>query len=114
LAATSKAAAASAAAAEAAGRAGQALELRKAGVGYALIVKQLRYPDEATARAAVAAVLDEALADEGREAALLERLRLDGMLTGLYPKARAGDSRAIEQTLRLMERKRVLDETGGG
>jgi hypothetical protein len=71
------AAEAAVAAAAAAGRAAQALELRKAGVGYPLIVKQLGYADEPAARAAVAGVLDEALADEGRERALLERLRLD-------------------------------------
>jgi hypothetical protein len=77
-----------------------------------VIVERLGFEDEAAARAAVGAVLDDALADEGREAEVLERLRLDGMLTGLYPKARAGDSRAIEQTLRIMERKRVLADGG--
>jgi hypothetical protein len=100
-------------AAEAAGRAAQALELRKAGVPYALIAERLGYASEDAARGAVVPLLAEAITDESREAAALERLRLDGMLTGLWSKARGGDSRAIEQSLRIMERKRLLALSGG-
>jgi len=99
-------------AADAAGKASQALELRKAGVGYAAIAERLGYPSEDAARAVVVPLLAEAIADEEREAAALERLRLDGMLVGLYAKARAGDARAVEKSLQIMERKRLLALSG--
>ena len=95
-----------------AGKASQALELRKAGVGYAAIAERLGYAGEDEARAAVVPLLAEAIADEDREAAALERLRLDGMLVGLYAKARAGDARAVEKSLQIMERKRLLALSG--
>lgn len=96
-----------------AGRAAQAFELRKAGAGYAVIAERLGYAGEDEARDAVRPLLAEAIADDDREAAALERLRLDGMLTGLYSKARTGDPRAVELTLRLEERKRLLALSGG-
>lgn len=105
--------------AEEAGRAAQALELRKGGVGYAVIAERLGYGSEDAARSAVLPLLAEAVSDRNREAAGLEMLRLDGMLTGLYSKARAGDARAVEQSLRILERQRLLAaslgaETDGG
>lgn len=89
-------------------RTARALELRKAGVPYAVIADQLGYASEDAARAEVVPLLAEAVADDTREAVALERLRLDGMLTGLYPKARAGDQAAIRSSLQIMERKRLL------
>jgi hypothetical protein len=91
---------------------GQALELRKAGASYTVIAKQLQFESEDAAREAVTSALADALADEGRERQLLERLRIDSMLMGLWPKARAGDIRAVQETVGLMERKRLLEETG--
>lgn len=96
-----------------AGKAAQALELRKAGVSYAVIAERVGYGSDEAARAAVLPLLAEAVADESREAVALEQLRLDGMLVGLYAKARAGDTRSIEQSLRIMERKRLLALSGG-
>lgn len=92
-------------------RASQALEFRKAGVAYSVIAERLGYGSEDAARAAVGAELADHLADDGREATVLEVLQLDGMITGLYAKARGGDIRAIDTTLRLMERRRLLMES---
>lgn len=98
---------------DAAGRALQAFELRKAGVGYSTIAERLGYGSEDDARAAVLPLLAEAVADQSRESVALERLRIDGMLAGLWAKARAGDARAVEQSLKLLERQRLLALSGG-
>lgn len=93
---------------------GAALLARKAGASYALIRQQLGFDSEEEARLAVAGAMADALADNAREAETLERLRLDDMLMGLWPKARAGDIRAVQETVSLMERKRLLDLDEGG
>lgn len=90
------------------GKAAQAFELRKAGVAYVTIAERLGFADAEAVRAVVAPLLEAALEDDRRESAGLELLRVDGMLTGLYAKARAGDVRSADLSLRLAERKRLL------
>lgn len=96
-----------------AGRALQAFELRKAGVGYSTIAERLGFASEDEARAVVLPLLAEAVTDQSREAVALERLRVDGMLAGLWAKARAGDARAVELSMKLLERQRLLALSGG-
>jgi hypothetical protein len=89
-------------------RRARALELHLAGATYDAIAAAVGYASRSGAHKAV----QEALDDIGRygpdENATTELVRLDAMLTGLWPKARRGDVQAIDRVLKIGERRAAL------
>lgn len=82
----------------------KALEYRKAGMTYADIARQLGYSSPATASRAVKSALAFLVSEPAQELVMIELARLNHMLLTLWPKVSAGDERAIETSLRIMER----------
>jgi hypothetical protein len=88
----------------------QALELRRAGLGYEAIGAQLGIGKSqahrlvqrglAECRAQVTANADELRSEE--------LSRLDGMLQGLWPRARKGEAAAVDRVLKIGERRAKL------
>lgn len=94
----------------------KALELRKSGLSYEQIAKALSplYPGISGAKSAFN-IIDKALsrlADETEQSAQvlrqLEIQRLDVMLVGLWPEARAGKGWAVDRCLAIMDRRSRL------
>lgn len=88
----------------------EALELRRAGLGYTAIAARLGLGKSQAHRLVVAA-LDEARAQVCANADDLraeEVSRLDAMLTGLWPAARKGAVSAVDRVLRIQERRAKL------
>lgn len=86
----------------------QALELRKAGVSYAVIAEKVGYSGPSGAFRAVDSALKRTLQDPADEVRRLEIERLDAMLLGVWPRARSGDDEAIATVLRIMTRRAKL------
>lgn len=88
----------------------RALELRRAGKGYAEIAASLGI-GKSQAHRLVRAGLADAAAQIDAEASELkaeEISRLDAMLTGLWPDARRGQQGAVDRVLKIMERRAKL------
>lgn len=88
----------------------EALELRRAGLGYTAIGARMGLGKSQAHRLVVAA-LDEARAQVSANADDLraeEVSRLDAMLTGLWPAARKGAVSAIDRVVKIMERRARL------
>jgi hypothetical protein len=88
----------------------QALELRRAGLGYEAIGAQLGLKKSQTHRLVQAGLAEcraqvTANADELRSE---ELSRLDGMLQGLWPRARKGEAAAVDRVLKIGERRAKL------
>ena len=86
----------------------QALELRKAGASYEAIAERLGYADRSGAYRAVKAALTLTLREPAEELRSLEAERLDGMLLPLWRRVQAGDEKAIDRALHIMERRARL------
>jgi len=86
----------------------QALELRKAGVTYEVIATQLGYANASGARKAVVSALKATLREPAAELRELELARLDAMLLPLWRPVQAGDEKAVDRALRIMERRARL------
>lgn len=86
----------------------QALELRKAGVGYAKIAESLGYGGPSGAYNAIRSALKRTLQEPADELRSLEVERLDALLLGLWTKAKGGDTWAVDRVLRIMERRAAL------
>ena len=86
----------------------QALELRKAGVTYEVIAGQLGYATASGARKAVVSALKATLREPAAELRELELARLDAMLLPLWRPVQAGDEKAVDRALRIMERRARL------
>lgn len=86
----------------------QALELRKAGVGYQAIADRLGYKDHSGAYRAVKTALRKTLQEPADELRAVEVERLDAMLLGLWTKAKAGDLLAVDRVLKIMDRRADL------
>jgi hypothetical protein len=86
----------------------QALELRKAGVTYEVIAGQLGYANASGARKAVVSALKATLREPAAELRELELARLDAMLLPLWRPVQAGDEKAVDRALRIMERRARL------
>jgi hypothetical protein len=88
----------------------QALELRRAGLGYEAIGAQLGLKKSQAHRLVQAGLAEcraqvNANADELRSE---ELSRLDGMLQGLWPRARKGEAAAVDRVLKIGERRAKL------
>jgi DNA-binding transcriptional MerR regulator len=86
----------------------QALELRKAGLDYESIAKQLGYAHFQSAYKAVQTALTRTLQEPADEVRQLEVKRLDAILVSLWPAVHKGDVQSIAQALKVMERRARL------
>lgn len=86
----------------------QALELRKAGMGYEAIARQVGYASHSGAIKAVQTAMQRTIQEPADELRALEVARLDDMLAGLWVDARRGAVGKIDRVLRIMERRATL------
>jgi len=89
-------------------RQGRALELRKAGIGYATIARQLGYAGPSGAYKAIMTALHAVTREPARELVDLEVARLDDLLLGLWGNARKGNVAAVDRVLKIMQRRADL------
>lgn len=98
-------------------RESELLDLARAGVSLDVIAQRVGYRDAESAREALAEALrrSSALATDD-VAVLLEWDRLDRLHVAVWPKAMKGDVQAVEQALRIGDRRRQIKATlvGGG
>lgn len=89
-------------------RDGQVLELRRAGLGFDAIAKQLKFRDATSAHVAYERALAETMPPPIDERRHLELERLERLQTPLWPKAMKGDLAAVAELARLtQERMRI-------
>lgn len=82
----------------------QALELRKGGASYPAIAQALGYGDPSGARKAVEAAMKQVTQEPAVELKTLNIERLNHMLLTLWPKVQQGDERAIDTSLRVLDK----------
>jgi hypothetical protein len=86
----------------------RALELRKAGYGFAAIADQLDYASPSGAHKAVMTALKETLKEPADELRTLELERLDQAWKAIYPSIVKGNFGAIDRGVKLMQRRAEL------
>lgn len=86
----------------------QALELRKAGVGYDAIAAKLGYAGRSGAYKAVAKLLTSVEREAATELLEIELQRLDDMLRAVWGNARAGRVAHVDRVLKIIERRAKL------
>ena len=89
----------------------QALEYRKAGMGFEQIAGHLGYRDASGAYRAVRRALKATIQQSAEEVRDLEVARLDAMLLALWPRAanpKGPDLLAIDRALKIMARRAAL------
>ena len=88
----------------------QALELRRAGLGYEAIGAKLGIGKTHSHRLVVAALAEarDQVASNADELRSEEVSRLDAMLTGLWPSARNGAAASVDRVIKIMERRAKL------
>lgn len=82
----------------------KALELRKGGASYQAIADAVGYADASGARKAVMTAFSEINQEPAQELKTLQIERLNHMLLTLWPKVQSGDERAIDTSLRVMDK----------
>jgi uncharacterized membrane protein YccC len=87
----------------------QALELRKAGVGFVKIAEMLGYKGPSGAYEAVHSALRRTLQQPADDLRRLENERLDVVLQAIAVRVKAGDYKAIDRWLRACESRRKLE-----
>ena len=84
------------------------LELRRAGLTWQNIAKEVGYADPTGAYAAYKRAVKRVLQEPADEVRQQELDRLDRLQVAVWPRAMKGDDRAINTILRLMERRAKL------
>jgi hypothetical protein len=92
----------------AAQRQAEALKLRTKAVPFEEIARRLGYRSVSGAHKAVMSGLQKTLREPAEELRTMEAERLDRMLEGLWEKAVAGDTWAVDRVLNIMERRARL------
>ena len=92
----------------AAERQARAIELRKAGLGYAAIARQLGYGGPSGAYGAIMTALRALTREPAQELRELELARLDDLLLGLWTDARRGSVAKVDRVLKIMARRAAL------
>jgi transcriptional regulator len=87
----------------------QALKLRKQGVSYADIAKQVGYKSGSGAHAAVSKALKKTLQEPADDLRKIENERLDAMLSALWTKIEAGNPQAVIAGIKISERRAKLN-----
>ena len=85
-----------------------ALELRKRGLSYRQIAAQTGYKSAQAAHKAVMTALQRTTQEPADEVRKLELERLDALLFGVWEAAINGDDKAVNNALRIMERRAKL------
>lgn len=86
----------------------EALRLRKTGMLYGDIAKQMGMGNRSVAYKAVMRCIDVLITEtkeEAREIVELELLRLDDLLTTCWEEAKEGNMQAVDRVLKIMERR---------
>jgi hypothetical protein len=86
----------------------RALELRKAGMGYAEIAKQLGLSSPGNAYRIVKNALKATYREPADDVRKLELERLDRLTMALWKRAQNGEAEAIDRVLKLMDRRAKL------
>ena len=88
----------------------QALELRLGGLTYTAIGQKMGFSVAKAHRLVTGALnrLNEKVAETAEQVRRMELERLDVMAKGLWPDAQAGDRKAVEGILKIMERRAKL------
>jgi hypothetical protein len=86
----------------------RALELRRAGLGYWEIARQLGYRGAAGAYVSVQAALRKLCAPPAEELRQLELERLDRLQLTYWPRALAGEAEACDRVLKIMQQRARL------
>jgi hypothetical protein len=86
----------------------QALELRRAGVTYEVIARQLGYADRTGAYRAVRTALAQNIKEPADDVRALELERLDALLRGVWVPATQGNVQALDRVLKIMDRRAAL------
>jgi hypothetical protein len=86
----------------------QALELRKAGVGFEVIAQRLGYRSASGAYYAVMAALKRTQQEPADEVRVLALQRLDRLLFAVWQKALSGDLECIDRALKIEARRAKL------
>lgn len=84
------------------------LELRKAGATFQQCAEQVGYSNAQSAHRAYKAAMDEVIVEAHGDHKSLQIERLNHMLVRLWPKVNGGDERAMETSLRIMDRLDAL------
>lgn len=82
----------------------RALEMRKAGATYHAIAQAVGYGDASAARKAIERAIADVIQEPAQEVRTIQIERLNHMLLTLWPKVQAGDERAIDTALRVMDK----------
>lgn len=82
----------------------KAVELRKAGATYDSIAQMVGYSDASGARKAVERAMKQMIQEPALEVKTIQIERCNHMLMTLWPKVQQGDERAIDSTLRIMDK----------
>lgn len=93
---------------EAVERQRQAVELRKAGLGYEAIAQQLGYAGPSGAYKAIQSALRRTLQEPADELRAIENARLDDLWRGIWLDARKGNVLKIDRALKIMARRAAL------
>jgi hypothetical protein len=86
----------------------QALDLRKAGASFDAIAKQLGYSDPSGAHRAVTRALDRIPNEAAASLRVVEAERLDRLLLAVWKDALAGDLKAMDRALRILDQRARL------
>lgn len=82
-----------------------ALLLRKQGHSLDAIAQQIGYTHRSAASKAIRRELAHIPTPEAKELRVLEELRLDDMLKGIYDKAQGGDTWSIDRVIAISKRR---------
>jgi hypothetical protein len=86
----------------------RALGLRRAGITYDEIARQVGYANASGARKAVMRGLKRTLQDDADATRQLEADRLDRLQAGVWNAAAGGDVQALDRVLKIMDRRAKL------
>lgn len=86
----------------------QALGMRRAGLTYDEIARNLGYSHASAARKAVQRGLKRTLQDDADATRQLEADRLDRLQAGVWTAAAGGDVQALDRVLKIMDRRAKL------
>jgi hypothetical protein len=86
----------------------RALGLRRAGITYDEIARQIGYSNASGARKAVMRALRRTLQDDADATRQLEAERLDRLQAGVWSAAAGGDVQALDRVLKIMDRRAKL------
>jgi hypothetical protein len=87
----------------------KALELRKAGASFDSIAQELGFANKGGAYKAVMAALDSTVREPANEVRKLELERLDRLFLVVWPRALAGDTKALDRCLQIMRQRGSLE-----